>query len=120
MMSLLDSKSLDRFCSGPTELLIAPRERRRNTERQIRDVAMVKLRAATPSNPFLLASDGSAYGTLSATGAVVGPVTVSMRMPHGTVSSLHGELSAAITAALIDDVVRDKLEWCFRGLPQWC
>ncbi|KAK4703706.1 hypothetical protein P7C70_g2510, partial [Phenoliferia sp. Uapishka_3] len=109
MGKYLQGKNLSMFVNGPPELIKPRQEQRRTAEANIRSIAKanVKGRDNTNTNPYLYATDGSAYGNVSATGATVGRVRMKAVMPSGAVSSMHGELAGLIMMTLADDTVRE-------------
>ncbi|KAK4703482.1 hypothetical protein P7C70_g2734, partial [Phenoliferia sp. Uapishka_3] len=107
MGRFLQHKDLTAFVNGPAELMVPREERRRNAETRIISTAKLAVKRETGKNPFLYATDGSAYGTMSATGAIVGPAELKTIMPANAVSSMHGELAALVVMTLTDDAVRE-------------
>ncbi|KAK4703868.1 hypothetical protein P7C70_g2343, partial [Phenoliferia sp. Uapishka_3] len=106
LTKLLHNKSLYRFATGEYELLYSADERRAAFEHIYRSDIRARMRLDSTKSQYVLACDGSAYGTQSATGAVVGPLNVCFRVPPQYSNSMTGELTAAIGAALVDDVLR--------------
>ncbi|KAK4695423.1 hypothetical protein P7C70_g8552, partial [Phenoliferia sp. Uapishka_3] len=107
LVRLLHNQPLYRFATGRREFLLTADLRRRAAEHVYKNDIRALLKIDATKSRFLLACDGSAYGTKSATGAVVGPAAVSFRVGLQYASSMAGELTAAIGAHLLDDVLRE-------------
>lgn len=110
MKTLFHKKDLFHFVEGPEDL-IRPRMWRWWYHKEImKGLLTHSLQSSEHPNINLYATDGSVYGTLSATASVVGPLSFSMQMPQRARSSRHAELVALVAVILSDKLERKSAE----------